>query len=64
MQHGSRDLVILPDTVKFQFNLVTESTEKTRSIVNYKARALGKEKVLMLGSKEIDAIESTDFYRT
>lgn len=64
MQHGSRDRVILSETVKFKFNLVTESTEKTRSIVNYEARGLGKEKVIMLGSKEINTIESTDFYRT
>lgn len=54
----------MSETVKFKFNLVTESTEKTHSIVNYEARALGKEKVIMLGSKEIDTIESTDFYRT
>ena len=54
----------MPDTVKFKFNLVTESTEKTRSIVNHEVRALVKEKVLMLGSKEIDTIKSTDFCGT
>ena len=31
--HGSRDHVIIPDTVKITFNLDTESTDKTRSIL-------------------------------
>ena len=49
--HGSRDHVIIPDTVKITFNLDIESTHKTRSIVNNIGRALVKKKVLMLGSK-------------
>ena len=49
--HGSRDHVIIPDTVKITFNLDIESTYKTRSIVNNIGRALVKKKVLMLGSK-------------
>ena len=32
--HGSRDHVIVPDTVKITFNLNTESTDKARSVVN------------------------------
>ena len=32
--HGSRDHVIVPDTVKITFNLNIESTDKARSVVN------------------------------
>ena len=46
--HGSRDHVIVPDTVKITFNLDIESTDKGRSIVNNVGRALVKKKVLML----------------
>ena len=62
--HGSRDHVIVPDTVKITFNLDTESTDKTRSIVNNVGRALVKKKVLMLGSKDIDTINNSDVYDT
>ena len=48
--HGSRDHVIVPDTVKITFNLDVESIDKTRSIVNNVGRALMKKKVFMLGS--------------
>ena len=51
--HGSRDHVIVPDSVKIMFNLDIESTDKARSIVNNEGRALVKKKVLVLGSKEI-----------
>ena len=40
--HGSRDHVIVPDTVKITFNLNIESTDKTRSIVNNADRTLVK----------------------
>ena len=50
--HGSRDHVIVPDTVKITFNLDIESTDKARSVVNNVGRALVKEKVLMLVSKK------------
>ena len=33
--HGSRDFVIVSDTIKITFNLDIESAEKTSSIVNY-----------------------------
>ena len=42
LRYGSADNVIVPDTVKIKFNLDTESTDKTRSIVNNVSRALVK----------------------
>ena len=59
--HGSRDHVIVPDTVKSTFNLDIESTDK---VVNNVGRALVKKKVLMLGSKDIDTINNSDIYDT
>ena len=60
--HGSRDHVIVPDTVKITFNLDIESTDKTRGIASNVGRALVKKKVLMLGSKDIDTINNSDIY--
>ena len=40
--HGSRDHVIIPDTVKITFNLDIESIDKARSDVNNVRRALVK----------------------
>ena len=63
--HGSRDQVIVPDTVKITFNIDIESTDdKTRSVVNNVGRALVRKKVLMLGSKDIDTINNSDIYDT
>ena len=62
--HGSRDHVIIPDTVKITFNLDITSTDKARSVVNIVGRALVKKKVLMLGSKDIDTINNSDIYDT
>ena len=45
--HGSRDYVIIPDTVKITINLDIESTDKTRSIVKNVGRTLVKKKVLV-----------------
>ena len=42
--HGSRDHVIIPETVKTTFNLDIESTDKARSNVNNVGRALVKKK--------------------
>ena len=42
--HGSRDHVIIPDTVKIAFDLDIESTDKARSVVNNVGRALVKKK--------------------
>ena len=58
--HGSRGHVIIPDTVKIMFNLDITSTDKSRSVVNNVGRALVKKKVLILGSKDIDAINKSD----
>ena len=60
MPHGSRDHVIVPDTVKITFDII--STGKARSVVNNVGRALMEKKVLMLGSKEIDRINNSDIY--
>ena len=62
--HGSRDHVIVPDTVKITFNLEISSTGKARIVVNNIGRALVIKKVLMLGSKEIDTINNSNIYDT
>ena len=59
--HGSRDHVIIPDTVKIMFNLDITSTGKTRSVVNKIGRVLVK-KLLILGSKDIDTINNSNIY--
>ena len=47
--HGSRDHVIIPDTIKITFNLDIESTGKARGIVNNVGKALvNKKKCLYL----------------
>ena len=56
---GSRDQIIVPDTLKITFNLEVESKDKTCSVVNNVGRALVKKKVLMLGSKEIDRVNQS-----
>ena len=61
---GSRDHVIIPDTMKITFNRDITSTDKARSVVNNVGRALVKKKVLMLGSKDIDTINNSDIYNT
>ena len=47
--HGSRDHVIVPDTVKIRFNLDIESSVKAPSVVNNVGRDLVKKKLVMLG---------------
>ena len=42
--HGSRDHVIVPNTVKIMFNLDITSTDKARSVVNNTGRALVKKR--------------------
>ena len=64
MPHGSRDHVIIPDTIKITFNLDITSTDKARSVVNNIGRALAKKKVLILGSKDIDTINNSNIYDT
>ena len=62
--HGSRDHVIVPDTIKIMFNVDIESSDKAGSIMNNVGRALIKKKVFMLGSKDIDTINNSDIYDT
>ena len=45
--HGSRDHVIISDTVKITFNLDITSTDKARSVLNNVGRVLVKKKVLI-----------------
>ena len=61
---GSKNHVIVPNTLEITFNLDIESTNKARSIVNNVGRAPVKKKVLMLGSTEIETINSSDIYDT
>ena len=61
---GSKDHIIVSDTVKITFDLDTESTDKARNVVNDVGRTLVKKKVLMLGAKEIDTINNSDIYDT
>ena len=58
--HGSKDHAIVTNNMKITFNLDIESTDKTCSIVNNIGRALVNKKVLMLGSREVDAINNAD----
>ena len=54
--YGSRDHVIVPDTVKITFNRYgTQCYENV-------GRPLVKKKVLMLGSKDNDTINNSDIY--
>ena len=46
--HGSRDHVIIPDTLKITFDLGIGSTDKARSVVNNVGSALVKKKGLLL----------------
>ena len=55
--HGSRDHVIVPHTVKITFNLDITSTDNV-------GRTLVKKEELILGSKSIDTINSSDIYDT
>ena len=40
--HGSRDHVIIPNTIKITFNLDIESTDTARSVVNNVGRTMVK----------------------
>ena len=53
IRHGSRDHVIVPDTVKVTFNLDIESPEKARSVANNVPRKLAKEQILCLVQKTL-----------
>ena len=62
--HGLTHHVIVPDIVRITFNLEIESKDKARSVVNNVGRTLVRKKVLMLGSKDTDAINNADIYDT
>ena len=62
--YGSRDHVIVPDTLKITSDFEIALAEKTRSIVNNVGKTLVKRKMLMLGSNDIDTISNSDFYDT
>ena len=64
IRRGSRDDVIILDTLKITFNLDIESTDKACSVVNNVERTLVKKKVFMLDSKDIDTINNSDNYDT
>ena len=61
---GSRDQIIVPDTLMINFNLEVEFKDKTRSAVNNVGTALVKKKVLILGSKEIDTVNQSYIYNS
>ena len=50
---GSRDHVIILDTVKITFNLDIESTDKTRSIVNNVGKILVKKRCSCLVQRRL-----------
>ena len=62
--HGSRDYVIIPNTVKITFNLDITSTDKRHSVLNNVGLVLVKKKVLLLRSKDTDMINNSDIYDT
>ena len=49
--HGSRNHVIIPDTIKITFNFDIESTGKARSVVNNVGKALVKKRYSCLLQK-------------
>ena len=50
---GSRDHVIVPDTIKIMFNLEIESTDKERSVVNNVGRNSSKQRSSYLVQKRL-----------
>ena len=51
--HGSKDHVIIPDTLKITFDFDFESKDKARSIVNNIGRALVKKRCSFLVQKKL-----------
>lgn len=62
--YGSRNHIVETDTVTVTFNLDIESIHKARSIVKNVSRTLVKEKILIIGSTEIDTVNEADIYNT
>lgn len=63
-QKGSRNHAVASDIIKTTFNFDIESRDKTCSIIYNVGRALMEKIVLLLGSKEIHAINNSDIYHT
>ena len=59
--HGSRDHLIVPDTVKITFNLDIVSTDKTRSVVKNVGRALVKRRCSYLAQKTLTQLKTQMF---
>ena len=58
---GSRDHVIVPDTLKLTFNLEIQSTVKTRCIVNNVSRALIKKRSSYLVQQRLTRLTTLMF---
>ena len=58
---GSRDHVIVPDTIKIMFNFEIKSTDKTRSVVNNVGRALIKKRSSYLVQKRLTRLTTLIF---
>ena len=54
--HGSRNHVIIPDTIKITFNFDIESTGKARSVVNNVGKALVKKRYSCLLEKTLTRV--------
>ena len=59
--HGSRDHVIVPETVKITFNLDITPTDKTRSVLNNVGRALVKKRCSCLVQKTLTLLTTQIF---
>ena len=59
--HGSKDHVIVPDTVKITFSLGIESTDKTRSVMKNVGRELVKKKYSCLVQKTLTQLTNQMF---
>ena len=59
--NGSRDHVIIPDTVKITFNIDNESTNKARSVVNNVDRALVKKRYSCLVQRILTQLTTQTF---
>ena len=59
--HGSRDYVIIPDTVKITFNLDITSTDKRHSVVNNVGWALVKKRCCCFVQKTLTRLTTQAF---
>ena len=59
--HGSRDHVIIPDTMKISFNLNNTPTDNARSVVNSVDRGLDKKRYSCLVQKILTQLTTQMF---